>query len=71
MDEAEEAVTWQKGYEAGYKDGRGTGRGLLARLEWAGDTGDALCPACQGEPTMGGHELGCWLAAELRPTVTR
>jgi hypothetical protein len=44
-------------------------RGLLARLEWAGDTGRAMCPVCLNEPVGGrGHDPGCWLAAELAIT---
>jgi hypothetical protein len=40
-------------------------RGLLARLEWAGSyREESICPVCEMEPG-GGHDPGCWLAAEL------
>jgi hypothetical protein len=42
-------------------------RGLLARLEWAGCfQEEAACPACEHYEENGGHDPGCWLAAELQ-----
>jgi hypothetical protein len=50
-------------------------RGLLARLEWAGQRGDGYgplpdpaCPVCESVRSRGkDHAPGCWLAAELHP----
>jgi hypothetical protein len=49
-------------------------RGLLARLEWEGDSPPS-CPVCGHEPddpfatpVVGTHAPDCWLAAELGRT---